>query len=1071
MQPTPAPTSGPASPAPAPMEDASQQPFPEQPYNADTLPFHVLTAFFEKLQSERKQEKRRRLLNHWFNKWREDNGPDLFPVLRLLLPHRDRERSVYGLKEKALAKLYIKVIPLNKNDQDAQRLLFWKKPTEKNAASGDFPTVLYEVVRKRSSVTSSSLTIDEINDMLDQLADTSNKSEKQARVIQRLYNEATAEEQLWFARIILKDMNISVKETTVFAVFHPDAQALYNTCSDLKKVAWQLADPTIRLGEKDKNVKIFQSFLPMLCKRPTRRIEDTVKEMGGSEFIIEEKLDGERMQLHKNGNQFYYCSRKGKDYTYLYGAHVGIGSLTPHIAKQFHKQADNLILDGEMLVWDPVSGRNLPFGTLKTAALDQSKKQGAPRPCLKVFDLLYLNGQSLLNKSTAFRKKNMKLCVNMVPGRIEFADEFRGRTAQDIRDRMDEVMANRGEGLVIKHPKSQYVLNGRNNDWIKVKPEYMDNMGETVDVLVIAGNYGTGKRSGGVSTLICAVYDDRRAEQGEDDVKYSTFVRVGSGLTFADYIWIRSKNWKTWDPKNPPKHIQTAKRSHEDKGDVYLDVEDAFILKVKAAEITASAIDQYHMRYTMRFPRALSIRDEMLPSDCMTASAVLAQLKSEKQRKMETNAISLRKKRKVTTKKKVEMLNQFEMPDLKDVKAESDLFKGMKFVVISDPKARNGEEDKKGLIKLIRSHGGQCPQFAKDPAAIVVYGGMSTPYDLQLIIRKDTNDVMRPQWVIDCIAQGELVPMEKKYFFFATSERKTSDEFGGEEGAGSEGSVTEESSDEEVQAPSEGTRKRKRTPKSADSEPEPAAKTGDEEASGPPPKPKVELDPELAAWLGYDGEDEETTHEPNRKGDATEADSDNDSDNADVQNEEDAKEDDDMDFWLNDDRDDTEATRSALQDTQIRNDAPAHVDDIKMGDDNAMHYDEDLIFKHLCFYLDSPSNARANGMSVKSTKHEVDINKSFAELQDKIESNGGQVVDLSEPKLTHVVLDKRDLSRRIDLMKRTSKPKRRHLVLPAYIDACLEENTLLDEDGESGHAPCRLTWAFADPPIQTLRPR
>ena len=47
----------------------------------------------------------------------------------------------------------------------------------------------------------------------------------------------------------------------------------------------------------------------MLCKRPTKKIEDTVKEMGGSEFIIEEKLDGERMQLHKRGNEYFYCSR------------------------------------------------------------------------------------------------------------------------------------------------------------------------------------------------------------------------------------------------------------------------------------------------------------------------------------------------------------------------------------------------------------------------------------------------------------------------------------------------------------------------------------------------------------------------------------------------------------------------------------------------------------------------------------------------------------------------------------------------------------------------------------------
>ena len=53
-------------------------------------------------------------------------------------------------------------------------------------------------------------------------------------------------------------------------------------------------------------------------------------------------------------------------------------------------------------------------------------------------------------------------------GRIEFAVDYKGKTAKDIRMRMDEVMASRGEGLVIKHPMSKYVLNGRNMDWIKV---------------------------------------------------------------------------------------------------------------------------------------------------------------------------------------------------------------------------------------------------------------------------------------------------------------------------------------------------------------------------------------------------------------------------------------------------------------------------------------------------------------------------------------------------------------------------------------------------------------------------
>lgn len=67
----------------------------------------------------------------------------------------------------------------------------------------------------------------------------------------------------------------------------------------------------------------------------------------------------------------------------------------------------------------------------------------------------------------------MRACLTEISGRIEFAIEFKGSTAADVRQKMDEVMASRGEGLVIKHPLSKYVLNGRNRDWIKVKPEYM----------------------------------------------------------------------------------------------------------------------------------------------------------------------------------------------------------------------------------------------------------------------------------------------------------------------------------------------------------------------------------------------------------------------------------------------------------------------------------------------------------------------------------------------------------------------------------------------------------------------
>jgi DNA ligase 4 len=87
---------------------------------------------------------------------------------------------------------------------------------------------------------------------------------------------------------------------------------------------------------------------------------------------------------------------------------------------------------------------------------------------VKVFDLLYLNGQPLINKSTKFRKRNLKACIREIQGRIELVADFEARTAKDVRKRMEDIMATRGEGLVMKHPDAGYILNGRNKDWIKV---------------------------------------------------------------------------------------------------------------------------------------------------------------------------------------------------------------------------------------------------------------------------------------------------------------------------------------------------------------------------------------------------------------------------------------------------------------------------------------------------------------------------------------------------------------------------------------------------------------------------
>lgn len=964
------------------------------------------------------------MLSVWFNRWREEIGYDLYPVLRLILPQKDRERAVYGLKEKNIAKIYIKLIPLGMRDPDSIRLLNWKKPAGTNQAAGDFPTVLFDVVNKRSSVVEGSLTIDDLNGILDDLANATGKQDAQAKLLQRVYNHTTAEEQRWIVRIILKDMIISVKETTVFSVFHPDAEDFFNTCSDLKKVAWELSDPTRRLNPEDKSIQLFRAFAPMLCKRPTRNIEESVKEMQGRPFIIEEKLDGERMQLHRRGNEYFYCSRKGKDYTYLYGKHVGQGSLTPYIDAAFDERIDDIILDGEMLVWDPTSERLLPFGYLKTAALDKSKQELNPRPCFKVFDLLYLNGMSLHKKSLKFRKRNLRACIKEIPGRMEFTTEFEGKTAKDVRQRMDEIMAARGEGLILKHPDSEYTLNGRNKDWIKVKPEYMDNLGETVDVLVVGGNYGSGKRSGGVATLLCAVLDDRNISDG-DEPKYSTFVRVGSGLSFADYVWVRQKPWKEWDPKHPPDFLQTTKRGHEDKCDLYIEPADSFILEVKAAEITTS--DEYHLGVTMRFPRALRIRDDLSLADCMYASAVLESMRAERKRKMEAEtSVEDRRKKRRTTAKKPMVVSHFQGPDLKSVDVESDLFENMKFMVSADPKSRTGDEERKELMKIIHANGGTCVQvITPQQPAMAVYGGATTPYDIKLLMRRGTVDIIRPRWILDCIARGELLPLRKKYFFHASNDRQYSAEYDqpeSDEDYEMVDGTQEQDTDLKVPAISEGSQAKR--------------------------KPVKDVAPALADWLSVDAKP--ATEESSE----TESETDADSVSDDVKGGDDewsaleAGDGDILDETLDETQQHPQVHKAEEADLHVEDRDSLRNNDVRdatMGDDDAREYDLTFIFRHLCFYLDTPENARRHGMTV-NTKHEKEISENLSKVSRDIEANGGRIVDLGDPKLTHVVLDKRDLSRRLRLIQETAKPKRRRLVVSEYITVCLEEETLLDEE-------------------------
>ncbi|KAG8934827.1 DNA ligase (ATP) [Tulasnella sp. 418] len=964
-------------------------------------PFDRITSLFEATKDVKPNVRKDRL-SVWFDRWREHVGNDLYPAMRLILPHKDRERATYGVKEAGIAKAYIAALGLDKHSKDAIRLIKWKTPTADNPTAGDFPSVVYDVIKARSTVEVGQLSVDEVNEYLDKLS-KSGKEVEASKVFTHFYDTCTPEEQRWIIRIILKDLGISIRENSVLPVFHPEAMDMFNTCSDLKRVCWLLPTHDKHASSKEKKIQLFQSFQPMLCKRG-KTIKDTVRAMG-RQFIMEEKLDGERIQLHKRGHQFFYCSRKGKDYTYLYGMHVGEGSLTPFIQDAFDPRVKDIILDGEMVVWDPELQKYCNFGNLKSAAIDiKSGGENGPRPCFKVFDMLYL--KSSAGKETHMtemplenRKKTMRALIKEIPGRFECLIHQEGKNLADVEKLLKEVVEQRGEGLVLKSPSSRYILGGRESSWMKVKPDYMDDLGESVDVLVIGGQYGSGSRGGKVSNLVCAVMDDS-STASKNIKRYMSFLRVGSGLTFADYEWIKSRNWKPYEKSRTPDWMRLSTASSiDDTGHVYIEPEDSFVVSVKGASINST--EGYACQMTLRFPRCLGIRHDL---------------------------------------------------SLDDVLTYSDLFTDMVFLIFNDRRAKP-PYDKSSIEKLIVEHGGDFTQAFTQRTAedrLYIYGGKAITPPIKKVIEADEQDILKPQYILDCVKEGDLIHPSSKYYFHATTARKRAGDFEAEEEAEEE---EEESKEALAGSPMEEDEEELEKPSKSQTHDGEASATEDEEDV-----PQSQLDP----WLQRQTQQDEST---SKRLAAINIEDDTDTEEerplrSVVRRHDDGSEEDeeDEDEWeskvksmaLGKGKLDQGLLRrmSQVSVNPKSGEGDSMSEEVMGESEDDMQYDDAKLFRHLCFYLDSPANARALGMEVKlSGKLEESVSSDFAKIHLKIIENGGRVISsLDDPKLTHLVVHERDKTRRIELMTRTSQPKRRHLVVPAFIEDSLSEETLLNED-------------------------
>ncbi|CAH2352145.1 DNA ligase 4 [[Candida] railenensis] len=729
--------------------------------------------------------KKQFIIDEFIKNWKHYVGLNIYPAARLIFPARDGR--LYFIRDVGLSRLITKMYKIPKNSIDFRRVNDWKRNyhdykklnTDKKRLR-TLSYILAQQISERRDVQpkGDEVTIQEVNDVLDKLAsDEVESGSQQIELLEPFMRKLNTEELRWFLQIILKDATISPMESYFYRSWHPDAPQFSNVVNNLRAVFWRLTDITERLSESDLRVHLMYPFLPQLAAKPKLSYEEIASRMGNN-FYIEEKIDGDRMIMHmkrnsedKNDMHFKYYTRRCRDYSLLYGEDLKNGAMSKYLRYAFHEGVSSCVLDGEMVAWDYRRNVILPFGTLKASAVQEAVRHFTTEdafsdqsawPLFIIYDILYLNGVHLVGTKLIERRNALKRIIIEIPHRFELLETPIAHTAQDIEDAMKKTVLERSEGVMLKNVNSKYKIAQRDNSWVKVKPEYLEQFGENLDLVVI------GVIKGVKNAYMCALKDT-----SDGDI-YKSFCTVGNGFSNSEYDEIRRitegkwHDYKTEPP--PPDKVLFGSR----KPDQWIYPEDSLVIEIKARSIDSELLGTYAVGNTLHNLYCRRLRLDKSYEECVTLQEYkeMKELNSMDAAKAQ-EVIKGNKQLGVKPSKENRLLG--DAIAIKNVKVVSTLFKGLKFIILSgkvDSKTGDRISDT-DIIKVVKKHGGIIctnvePQSVVDRKIICV-SEVLTVKSKQML--KIGIDLISPEWIFQCIRYNSILPIEPSLIFRSSSDK------------------------------------------------------------------------------------------------------------------------------------------------------------------------------------------------------------------------------------------------------------------------------------------------------------
>jgi DNA ligase-1 len=341
-----------------------------------------------------------------------------------------------------------------------------------------------------------SLTVAEVDQAFAEMSELSGPGSATARAeaVRELLSRATAEEQHLLFGLVSGELRQGAMEA---AVQDGMAVAYGVPLTTVRRAAMLLSSTTgaaavlLRGGLaalEAVGLQIGTGIQPMLAASapgPESAVAKT-----GLPVLVDHKLDGVRVQVHRNGDTVRVFTRSLDDITNRLGGVVDAVGALPY---------DRLVLDGEVLALGG-DGRPEVFQVVASRAMSEVDPAGpAPDSPLRVFffDLLHVDGRDLLD--TPLRER-LEVMRSVLPEAVTVPRRVCG-TVDEVADRFSAAVRDGYEGVVIKNLTAPYAAGRRDAAWVKIKPRH------TFDLVVTAAEWGHGRRQGWLSNLHLAARD------------------------------------------------------------------------------------------------------------------------------------------------------------------------------------------------------------------------------------------------------------------------------------------------------------------------------------------------------------------------------------------------------------------------------------------------------------------------------------------------------------------------------------------------------------------------------------